>query len=318
MRAMEAHELPPEKERVLKKAKRLEWLMIAYLASAIALLYVTLGNSQAMKVAWLEDMLSLIPTVSFLIGARVCRRRPNGEFPYGYHRATTVAYLVGSVTLLVMGAYLLIDSGMKLVKAEHPTIGSVELFGHTIWLGWLMILALLWTGIPAMIFGRKKLPMAEQLHDKVLHAEAMMNKADWMTAGAAILGVLGIGLGIWWADAVAAGLISLDIVHDGQKHLRAALGDLMDRAPRTLDSKHRVELPERIQQTLESMDWVESARVRVREDGHLFIADVTLVPRRGTPDLVTRLTRTARDLRRLDWRLHEVLLVPLEHQPHPT
>jgi cation diffusion facilitator family transporter len=308
----EPFDLPPEKQRALTRAKRLEWVTLGYLATGITSLYLTLGNSQAMKVAWLEDMLSLIPPIAFLVGGRVSRRRPNGEYPYGYHRATTIAYLVGSVALLVMGCYLLFDSVMKLVKAEHPTIGSVELFGHTVWLGWSMLLALLWSGIPAVILGRLKLSAAEQIHNKVLHADAMMNKADWMTSGAAFLGVLGIGLGWWWADAVAAGIISLDIAHDGAKHLRAAVGDLMDRAPRTLDYKHRIELPQRIQQTLESLDWVEGARVRVREEGHVFYADVELVPRRDTPDLVKRLTRTARDLRRLDWRLREVLLVPLE------
>jgi cation diffusion facilitator family transporter len=271
-------------------AKRWEWISLAYLVSAVAGIYVTLGNSQAMKAAWLEDLLSLIPPLAFLVGGRVCRRRPNSEFPYGYHRATTIAYLVGALALLMMGLYLFTDSVLKLVRAEHPTIGSVKLFGH----------------------------LAEQLHDKVLFADAMMNKADWLTAGAALLGVLGIGLGLWWADAVAAGLISVDIFHNGQKHLRAALGDLMDRAPRTLDYKHRVELPERIRHTVESLDWVESAQVRVREDGHVFYADVELVPRLATENLVQRLTHATRDLKRLDWRLHEVLLVPVERAPRPA
>lgn len=318
MRTTEPFDLPPEKRRALARARRLTWWTLAHHGSAIAALYFTLGNSQAMKVAWMEDLLSLIPAFAFLVGARMSQRRPTPEYPYGYLRATTVAYLVGSVALLVLGTFLFFDSALKLVKAEHPTIGSVELFGHSVWLGWLMMLALLWTGLPTVLLGRKKLPVAHELHDKVLYAEAVMNKADWMTAAAALLGVLGIGLGWWWADAVAAGLISLDIAHDGTKHLRAALGDLMDRAPRTLDFKHPVELPERIRQTLESLDWVEGARVRVREDGHLFFADVELIPRPGTSDLVKRLNRTASDLRRLDWRLHEVLLVPVERFRPPS
>jgi hypothetical protein len=33
---------------------------------------------------------------------------------------------------------------------------------------------------------------------------------------------------------------------------------------------------------------------------------------------VKRLSRTARDLRRLDWRLHEVLLVPVERFSDPS
>ncbi len=111
-----------------------------------------------------------------------------------------------------MGLVILGDSALRLVKAEHPSIGVIELFGHQIWLGWLMIGALLYTGIPVVFLRRKKLKLAAELHDKVLYADAEMNRADWMTAGAAILGIVGIGAGLWWADAVAAIFISLDIV----------------------------------------------------------------------------------------------------------
>ena len=55
------HELTPDKHQLLKKAVRLEWLTIAYLLSAIVALYFTLGSSQAMKAAWAEDILSLLP-----------------------------------------------------------------------------------------------------------------------------------------------------------------------------------------------------------------------------------------------------------------
>jgi len=40
--------------------------------------------------------------------------------------------------------------------------------------------------------------------------------------------------------------------------------------------------------------------------------------RPDTPDLVKRLTNASRDLRRLDWRLHEVLLVPVERLSGPS
>ena len=39
-----------------------------------------------------------------------------------------------------------------------------------------------------------------------------MNKADWQTATGAIAGILGIGLGLWWADSLVAALIAM-IVH---------------------------------------------------------------------------------------------------------
>lgn len=31
---------------------------------------------------------------------------------------------------------------MKLIKVEHPPIGGVEVLGHTLWQGWIMVAAL--------------------------------------------------------------------------------------------------------------------------------------------------------------------------------
>jgi len=47
-----------------------------------------------------------------------------------------------------------------------------------------------------------------------------MNKANWLTAGAAMVGVVGIGFGLWWADAAAAAIIPLDITEDGVSNPR--------------------------------------------------------------------------------------------------
>lgn len=34
-----------------------------------------------------------------------------------------------------------------LYRLEHPTIGSMVLFGEPVWLGWLMLPSLLWLGL---------------------------------------------------------------------------------------------------------------------------------------------------------------------------
>jgi hypothetical protein len=41
------------------RARRLEWVTIASLAPSIALVYFAVGSSQAVKTAWVEDVLSL-------------------------------------------------------------------------------------------------------------------------------------------------------------------------------------------------------------------------------------------------------------------
>jgi divalent metal cation (Fe/Co/Zn/Cd) transporter len=308
-------ELPPEQREALRRAKRLEWISLGTLSVTVVLVFLVLGNSQAMKVAWIEDMLSLLPPLAFLIAGRFIRRQPDREHPYGFHRSIGIAHLVGAVSLLTMGSILVVDSGINLLQAKHPTIGGVNVFGQTVWLGWFMIAVLAVTSIAPAILGRKKMEVAEQLHDKVLYADADMNKADWMTASAAIIGVLGIGVGLWWADAAAALLISVDILYDGVKNLRAAVAGLTDTRAKTYDDKAPHPLQERIEDFLRGLEWVEAAESRVRDLGHVFHVEAFVVPRDGTVPPLGVLQKTREACGALDWKIHDIVLVPVEELP---
>lgn len=303
------HELPPPKEKTYRRAVRLEWITIVYLISAIVFIYLTLGSSQAMKAAWLEDSLSLLPPLAFLVSAKFRDRPPNENFPYGYHRAVGIAFLVASLALFAMGVFLLFDSTMKLLEFEHPSIGVLDLFDQQVWLGWLMFPALLWSAIPAAALGRAKLPLARDLHDKVLFADAKMNKADWLTAGAAMVGVIGIAFGVWWLDPVAAAFISLDILHDGITNLRAVVKDLMDQRPTLVDHSGIDPISKRVETELKKLDWVADARVRLRELGHIYDGEVIVVPATQR-NLIANLDRATAQVRGLDWKLRGVILVP--------
>jgi cation diffusion facilitator family transporter len=313
---VKAHELPPDLRPVHARAVRLEWLTIGYLLSAIFFLYLTLGNSQAMKAAWIEDCLSLLPPAAFLLAARLRRRPPGERFPWGHHRAVSIAYLTASFALLVLGGYVLFESALKLVTAEHPSIGTVVVLGEQVWLGWLMLPALAWTGLPAVVLGRKKLPLADALHDKVLYADAEMNRADWMTAGAAAVGVIGIAFGLWFADAVAAGVIALDILRDGWRNVRAAVDDLMDARPRRYDNRADHPLVDEAREALRRLDWVADARVRLRENGHVLTGEAFVVPVDGQ-DVVERVAAARDALNDLDWQLHDIVVTPVDRRGLP-
>jgi divalent metal cation (Fe/Co/Zn/Cd) transporter len=300
-------ELPPELEEVHRKAVRIEWISIAYLITAITAIYFTLGSSQAMKGAWLEDLLSLAPPIAFLVAARVRYKRPNKDFPFGYHRAVEVSYLVAALALLTMGFFLIVDSVLKLLHGDHPPIGMVELFDWQVWLGWLMIAALLYSAIPIAILGRIKTKLAAELHDKVLHADSEMNRADWKTAGAALVGVVGIGLGLWWLDAVAAIVIGLDIAHDGVKYTGAAVKDVLDGRPRRDDEKAVHPLVAEVRDTVAGLDWVDVAAVRMRELGHVIAVEVLAVPR-DEADLLDRVEDAVERITALDWKLQDVVV----------
>lgn len=307
-------ELPPDEQQARRRAVRLAWLTIAFLVTAVTLVYLVMGSSQAMKAAWAEDLLSFIPPVAFLVALRITGRVPSERHPYGYHRSVGVGHLVAATALLTMGAFLVFDSVSGLLAGEHPPVGLIVVLGHEVWAGWLMVVVLAYTCVPAVLLGRAKMPVAEQLHDRVLHADADMNKADWMTAVGGIVGVLGIGVGLWWLDSVAALFISGSILHDGVRNLRVAVAALMDARATTVDGSAPHPLDERIDRTLRALPWVASAASRVRDEGHVFHVESFVVGRDGMPTHA-QLEAARQAVTDLDWKVQDLVVVPVEELP---
>ncbi|WIY82431.1 cation transporter [Propionimicrobium sp. PCR01-08-3] len=307
--------LPDDVRKDLAKAVRLEKVTIGIQLVVTALVALVSGESQAMKVAWTEDLLSVLPPLAFLIATRRIRRRPSAEYPYGHHRSIGVAHLVAASALFAMGLYLVIDSGIGLIKAERPPLGIVVLFGYPLWSGWLMVAVMALTNIPAVILGRMKLALAKPLHDKVLYADAKMNKADWSSALATIVGILGIGIGWWWADSAAALLVSVSILHDGVSNVRAAVAGLTDARARAYDDSEPHPLIRRIEDEVAALDWVSEVSSRVRDEGHLFHVELFVVPASGPAVSVQACVDLVEHLRALDWKLHDIVVIPVPELP---
>jgi divalent metal cation (Fe/Co/Zn/Cd) transporter len=215
-----------------------------------------------------------------------------------------------------MGTYLVVESALGLVAAEHPPIGLVTVFGQTFWAGWLMVAALAYTLVPPVLLGRAKMKPARELHDKVLFADADMNKADWQTAAAGIVGVIGIGVGLWWLDGVAAILIGASITRDGWKNLRTALSDLMDSRASVFDDRRTVHSAVAgIRDAVLAVPTVRDVQVRVREEGHVFHAEVFVVPAAAATLGLDDLERLGAVVRGVDWKLHHVVVAPVRELP---
>jgi divalent metal cation (Fe/Co/Zn/Cd) transporter len=129
-----------------------------------------------------------------------------------------------------------------------------------------------------------------------------------------MLGVIGIGFGLWWADAVAAIIISFDIVHDGWTNVRVAVSDLMDSRPTKYDHSAPHELPGQVEEALKSLPWVRDVRVRMREEGHVFLGEALVVPIDGT-GMLARLAEAAECAGSVDWRVHELTVTPIRSLP---
>ena len=288
----------------MKAARRLEWWNIFWTCTYVAALGVAMGGSQAMKTAWVEDILGLIPPIAFLVAERYERRSANKRFHYGYDRVNGLGFFVAAVALSAVGLLLLWDAAAVLVAREHVTVGTTRIMGHDVWLGWFMIAAQAYACIPPFIIGRKELKLATRLRDKLIHTDALMNKANWQTGLAGIVGVALLGFGFWWGDAVAAAIISASIILDGWRALKVAIAELNDGVPHELEGGNRAKDAKAVEKALKAM--FPGAKVLLRETGRYIRAEVVgAEPRKGfSPDEL--------EIEGLDapWRLDSVAFRP--------
>lgn len=257
----------------MRRAIRLEWWNVGLSTSTVIVMGLVLGGSQTMKTVWIEDMLAILPPVVFLIAAHLeLKRRRDRRFPFGFGRGNGLGFLLAAMALAAVGLQLLIDAVMTLASQERTTIGSVRILGRDIWLGWLMLGAQFYALVPPFVIGRLELPLAEALNDKLLHTDALMNRASWRSGAAGFAGIIGLGLGWWWADAAAAAIISVGIVRDGVGALRVAAAELIDGAPRGLSSTALAEDAQAVHALLREV--FPGAEVRLRETGRVIRAEV--------------------------------------------
>ncbi len=301
---------PDCRNEAIRRAMRLCWWQIGWFVTVVVVMGVVMGQSQTMKTAWIEDLLGFVPPIAFLVTAHMERRPRSARFPFGFARANGLGFFVSAVALTAVGALLLVNAIMTLAMAEHATVGSMRLFGHDVWLGWLMLAAQGYALIPPLVVGIKLLPLARTLNDKLLYTNAMMNKANWLTGAAGIAGVVGLGLGWWWADAVAAGLISIDIINDGWKALRSSAAELIDGAPRALDRPEVSPDARTLHATLDGR--FPGATILMRETGRLIHVEIHGV---DAPDPVPSREELWPCGADSAWRLAQVTFTdrPLEH-----
>lgn len=305
------HVLGPSKDELregFRKLWRLEWITLVYQVAATAIVYYVAGSSQAMKTEWLENALAMIPVAGVLLTYHTENRKPEQRHPFGHHRYATIAFVAAAFVLALLGTYLGYEALTKLLKHESPSIGGYTAFGYTFWHGWLMIGVMALSAIPPVLLARAKLPVARLLHDKPLYADAEMNRANWITNGAGMIGLGLVASGFWWGDAAAALIISLDIMRDGWKNVARSLSDVMDHHPVDLESDKEDPIVAAVHRAVRALPFVAEEGLLMREHGRYLYAEIFIKPNDQMP-AVTGASREVRaTVTALEWRLQHVVV----------
>ena len=116
-------------------------------------------------------------------------------------------------------------------------------------------------------------------------------------------------------SVAAAMLISASILHDGIKNLKAAVAGLTDTRARTYDDTAPDPVGDRIDALLEGLRWVDRAKSRVRDQGHVYHVESFVVPRHGRPPSLEDIDRARRACIDLDWKVRDMVIVLAEELP---
>lgn len=315
MSSLSNSELPDGVYKATRRGVILAWWTLGYLFIDTAVLFLIKGNSQAMQAAWIQDLLGMVPPLAFIIGVKVAGKQASRKHPYGFEQAMDIAHLAAGAALSGFGLFLLFQSAMTLTSGTKPDIGQFSLLGVDLWQGWIMMAFMFITIFPPLLLGRLKMKPAKILHSKALFADAQMNKADWMAGLATIIGLAGIGMGFWWADAVAAIIISLDILEDGFKNLKGSLTSMMDSVPKSLGTGDPHPVPGLVNAQLLKLPWVKAVANRTREEGQCFHVDAFVVlvdPHAVTAEDLIKARESCRDLH---WKINDVSVIPVQELP---
>ncbi|MCB0064935.1 MAG: hypothetical protein KDE19_22580 [Caldilineaceae bacterium] len=147
-------------------------------------------------------------------------------------------------------------------------------------------------------------------------------RVEWRWGSAeAIFDIVGIGLGWWWADSVAAGFISLEVLMDGYTNIRQAMSDLMDQRPTAVGSEEALNIGERLCAKIRRRVDVADVEVRLREEGHVFSGELFVALRESDTlpsRIAAKVADIAEDAAAFDWRLYNLVVMPVTPQSLTT
>jgi cation diffusion facilitator family transporter len=205
-----------------------------------------------------HSFLDLAASGFTLVAVRTSRKPADSEHPYGHGRTENLAAFAEGVLLLITAAFIAFEAVHRLV-AGGATVNPAG-YAFALLIGTLLVEA----GRAAVLRRVGRLASSD-----ALLADATNRLSDVLATVGVLAGLLGVRIGLSWADSVAALLVA-GIVARAAALLAWRSGDiLIDRAPAGAEKQLR--------DAIRDVDGVREVRsVRVRRSGPNLIGDASI------------------------------------------
>lgn len=174
------------------------------------------SQSQALIADGIHSLSDLITDVFVYFASSNARQDPDENHPYGHLRFETVTTVFLGMVLVIVA----IGIGYESIYSQKEA--------HTTWYGIVALLATI--GIKEAIFHYTK-KAGEQIHSKLLIANAWHSRSDALSSVAVLIGLIGVAFGYAWGDMLASIVVAVLIGKMAVGMVWESLSELVDTAP---------------------------------------------------------------------------------------
>ncbi len=217
------------------------------------------GNSYALIADGIESTLDIISSIIVWGGLKIALMPPDKNHPYGHGKAESLAGVIVSVILILVGLGIFYQSIVNLLDPDGFIPKNFTLY--------VLVAIIL---IKEIMF-RYTYKIGVKIDSTSMKAEAWHHRSDAITSFCALIGVF---IAIWFeysqADDYATIVASLFILFNGAKILYTSLNEVMDMAPSE-------EIQEKITDLVMQHKQIKKVRgFRIRKSGLKYLLDIDI------------------------------------------
>nr|WP_106781003.1 cation diffusion facilitator family transporter [Lysinibacillus timonensis] len=243
----------------LRAGEKGAWLSIGtyLILSAAKLLIGYFGSSDALMADGLNNTTDIIASVAVLIGLKISQRPPDENHQYGHLRAETVASLIASFIMMVVGLQVLFDSIVNLWSPSRETPTTLTAY---VAIGSAIIMYMVY---------RYNLNLAKKIGSSAVKAAAYDNRSDALVSIGTAIGIFGAIFGFAIIDTITALIVGVIIIRTGI--------EIFWESVQTLTDAFDIEEAETMSVLIHNVDGVIDLKdFKGRTHGNMTFIDVTV------------------------------------------
>lgn len=243
----------------LRAGEKGAWLSIGtyIILSSIKLFIGYIGASEALKADGLNNATDIIASVAVLIGLRISQRPPDLNHQYGHLRAETIASLIASFIMMVVGLQVLANATMNLFNPIRETPSILTAF-----------VAIGSAAVMYMVY-RYNLSLAKKINSAAVKAAAYDNRSDALVSIGTAIGIFGAIIGFSIIDTLTALVVGVIII-------KTAI-EIFWESVQTLTDAFDIEEAETLSVLIKNVDGVvDLIDFKGRSHGNMSFIDVTV------------------------------------------